>query len=101
MMDFELFICLADGKIQSASCLAQKLCVSTKTIYRHANNLVCMGLPIDTLSGKNGGIILRHNRVYNLQNLDKQELMFIYNLLCQNNSRKSKLIATKILNIIT
>lgn len=90
-LDIAILLYLLDGKPKSAPFLASKFEVCQKTIYRHVNNLVYAGLPITTFTGKNGGIILNTNNMYNLNNLTHNEIEFLKDLLNKHNHNNTKL----------
>ena len=54
----EILIHLLPKKRVTAKKLAERLEVSTKTIYRMVNALSCAGIPVYTMTGKQGGIFL-------------------------------------------
>ena len=90
-LDLAILLYLLDGKPKTAPFLASKFEVNKKTIYRHVNNLVYAGLPITTVTGKNGGIILNANQLYNINNFTCTEIQFLKELLTKNNYRKTDL----------
>lgn len=57
----KLFISLLSRQKLTAKMLADRFMVSTKTIYRAIDNLSAAGVPVYTISGKNGGIFLDEN----------------------------------------
>ncbi len=98
-LDIAILLYLLDGKPKSAPFLASKFEVCQKTIYRHVNNLVYAGLPITTFTGKNGGIILNTNNMYNLNNLTHNEIEFLKGLINKhkhNNTALATIIYSKL-----
>ena len=55
---FSIVYCLMDKERMTAQALAQKLEVSTRTIYRDIQALCMAGVPLYSVRGKGGGIAL-------------------------------------------
>ena len=62
---FEMVYLLLERKNMTASELARRFEVSTRTIYRDVDTLAQAGIPIYTSKGKNGGIRLMEDFVLN------------------------------------
>lgn len=70
---FEILYILLNKKTISAKYLADKLEVSTRTIYRDIDILSSVGIPIYTSRGKSGGIHLLENAILDKCILTKDE----------------------------
>ena len=70
---FEIVYLLLNKKTVTAKELAERLGVSTRTIYRDVDVLSLAGIPIYTEKGKNGGISLLPEFVLNKSILSEQE----------------------------
>jgi len=70
---FEILYYLLDVKQTTARELAHHFEVSMRTIYRDIDRLLVAGIPIITMSGKDGGICLDPQFVFNKTLLSKQE----------------------------
>jgi len=70
---FEIIYILLDKKRVTARELADRFCVSTRTIYRDIDTLSLAGIPIYTEKGKGGGISLLPDFVLNKSILSEQE----------------------------
>lgn len=77
---------LLDSKNHTATELAEKFEISTKTVYRQTSKLVSAGFPITTILGKNGGIMLANKYVCDTWFFSAEELSFIANIICSNKS---------------
>ena len=55
---FEIIYILLDNKNVTASFLAKRFEISTRTIYRDIETLSSAGIPVYMSKGKNGGISL-------------------------------------------
>ena len=67
----KIFIALLSKEHLTASELASRFMVSKKTIYRAIDNLSSAGIPVYTMTGKNGGIFLDKN--FNFRELLKNK----------------------------
>lgn len=101
-LDFAIYYVLCDGKCHSAFSLAEKFEVCKKTIYRHVSNLVYAGLPITTMPGKNGGIILKNKPTFNLNYLNNAEAYYLKELIVknENNNLLSQIIIGKLNKVL-
>lgn len=102
-IELGIFVTLLDGNPHSASEFAQLYEVSTKTIYRKINSLLISGLPVTTIMGKNGGIILNRNKTFDTSFFTEQELGYIFNLVKSNKTLSPVLsqdISSKLINHI-
>ena len=76
---FQLIYLLLEQKTMTAPALAKKLEVSVRTIYRDVDALSACGIPIYALSGKNGGISLMSDYVFDhslLTDSEQNEMLF-------------------------
>ena len=76
---FQLLYLLLEQKTTTAPELAKKLEVSVRTIYRDVDALSACGIPIYALSGKNGGISLMSDYVFDhslLTDSEQNEMLF-------------------------
>lgn len=90
-----IYLYLLSGKTYSAKFLSQKFEVSTKTIYRHINQLICAGFPILSVSGRSGGICLMDNKI-SINQLSVDEINLIKNSIKNNNSLIAKILLAKL-----
>lgn len=100
-LQFAIFLNILDGKMHTAQEIAEKLEVSTKTIYRNTNKLIYAGLPITTATGKNGGILLTKKFYVNTWFFSKEELDYMLDILSTNktiNPITNNIITNKIVN---
>lgn len=70
---FQIVYILLDKKSVTSKYLAEKLEVSTRTIYRDIENLCASGVPIYMTKGKGGGIKLLDNFILNKTLLSDEE----------------------------
>ena len=70
---FEIIYILLNKESVTAKELAEKLKVSTRTIYRDVDSLSLAGIPVYTEKGKGGGIFLLPNFVLNKSILSEAE----------------------------
>ena len=70
---FEIIYILLNNKSMTAKELAQRFNVSTRTIYRDVDILSLAGIPIYTEKGRNGGISLLPEFVFNKSLLSERE----------------------------
>jgi predicted DNA-binding transcriptional regulator YafY len=70
---FEIIYILLDKKTVTAKELAERVEVSTRTIYRDVDTLSLAGVPVYTEKGKGGGISLLPDFVLNKSILSEQE----------------------------
>ncbi len=96
-LGLSIYFCLLSGKTYSAKFLAQKFEVSTKTIYRHINQLICCGLPIMVTSGRLGGFCLMHSNIQ-AQYLSAEEVLLIKNSISDNTSVTAQILLAKLSN---
>lgn len=69
---FRVMLLLREGNVLTSQCLARKLGVSTRTVYRDIGDLVDSGVPIDGESGV--GFLLRSDRQLPSLNFTSDEL---------------------------
>ena len=70
---FEIIYILLDKKMLTAQELAERLCVSRRTVYRDIDVLSLAGIPVYTEKGKGGGISLLPDFVLNKSILSETE----------------------------
>ena len=70
---FEIVYILLKKKCITATELAEKFEVSVRTIYRDLDALSLAGVPIYTKKGRNGGIYLLDNYVFDRSLVSKEE----------------------------
>ncbi|MBU9746114.1 helix-turn-helix transcriptional regulator [Diplocloster agilis] len=85
---FEMVYLLLERKNMTASELARRFEVSTRTIYRDVDTLAQAGIPIYTSKGKNGGIRLMEDFVLNKSVLSEEEQKQILTSLQSMNAIK-------------
>lgn len=83
---FEMVYLLLERKNMTASELARRFEVSTRTIYRDVDTLAQAGIPIYTSKGKNGGIRLMEDFVLNKSVLSEEEQKHILTSLQSMNA---------------
>lgn len=76
-ISFAILLELIKNKFVTASYLAQKYEVSTRTIYRYLNELESAGIKTVTKVGKNGGIGIEDNFLINSVSLNKNEKEYL------------------------
>lgn len=69
--------------------LSAKFEVSERSIYRYINTLSACGVPVSTLSGRNGGIFLSSKLDLNTMFFTKEELVILEKLIKQEKSAPS------------
>ncbi len=70
---FEILMILLEKRKVTSTELAKKFEVSVRTIYRDIDALSTAGIPIYTITGKNGGIYLMQNYVLDKSVISNQE----------------------------
>lgn len=76
---FEILIILLEKRKVTSTELAKKFEVSVRTIYRDIEALSIAGIPIYTITGKNGGIYLMQNYVLDksvISNQEQKDILF-------------------------
>ncbi len=58
---FGILLYLLNHKKANAQILAEKLEISTRTVYRYLDTLSLWGVPVVCLTGRNGGIYIEKN----------------------------------------
>lgn len=90
-----IYLYLSSGKTYSANFLSKQFEVSTKTIYRHINQLICYGIPIAVVGGRLGGFRLLNTQA-DIGFLSYEEIDLIKKSIANNNSITAKLLLAKL-----
>ena len=69
--------------------LSEELEVSTRTIKRYIQDIICLDLPIETTPGKNGGVFFNKKEFYEKNQVTNKELDFIIDTLYANSTLDS------------
>ena len=95
---FAIYIFLIKNKKTTASELASKFEVSTRSVYRYIDALSLLGVPITTKLGRSGGIELIGNHYFENFLLSNSDREVLYNFLNNNYNLESvKKIISKLL----
>lgn len=73
-----ILLLLQSNKQITAPQLAKRLEVSVRTIYRDIDDLSCIGIPVITDRGPNGGISLLNEYKSNLSELTYNNLQYLF-----------------------
>lgn len=98
---FGILITLLDKTFVTAKFLADKFCISTRTVYRYLSILDSCEVPIETKTGKNGGIRILNTYKLNSIYFSNSEKQILKNLVENYNldDVEKNLLLTKIDNI--
>lgn len=80
-----IFLLLVNEKT-TVKALSEELEVSTRTVKRYISDIICLDLPIYTVSGKNGGVYFNKEEFYQKNNITNREIDYIIDALHANNS---------------
>ncbi len=75
---------LMTNKKITARQIAEKMELSTRTIYRYVDILSANGVPVSTATGRNGGIFLTHKYELSSVYFTQKELDLMIDLLCRS-----------------
>lgn len=86
---FGILIALLKNNTTTAKQLAEQFEISTRTVYRYIDELSLSGVPIYCVKGKNGGIRIMQNYVFDKSFFTAQEKDFLCcSLKTQNGDNK-------------
>lgn len=100
---FEIIYILLERKTVTASELAERLEISTRTVYRDIEKLSLAGMPVYMSKGKGGGISILPDFVLDkalLQETDKQDIASALNVLRSLSPEQEKPEHTKIKSLL-
>lgn len=80
-----IFLLLLNEKI-SIKMLAEELEVSTRTVKRYLATISALDLPLETISGKNGGIVFDKEAFYKKYDVTRKDIEYIIDAFYANNS---------------
>lgn len=97
---FGILLTLLKHKKVTAKKLAEQFEISTRTVYRYIDELSLSGVPVFSTKGKNGGIEIMNNYVFDKNFFTCEEKDFLCCSLkttAGNNSAIAKQILTKLM----
>lgn len=80
-----IFILLVKGKTTISS-LAEELEVSTRTVKRYLEDIMCLNMPIYAQAGRNGGVYFDKEEFYNTYSVTSKELDLMIDAFQANKS---------------
>ncbi len=91
-----ILVDLLENNKLTAKFLSEKYEVSTRSIYRYIDLLICNGIPISTQKGVNGGIYLDKNFCLSSTILSKDEKNYLFSLLAKQNDEIASSLKNKL-----
>ena len=95
-MMFSVLLDLMRHEKVTAKALAEKLELSTRTIYRYVDSLSANGVPVSTSTGRNGGIFLTQKYELNSVYFTNQDLDLLMDLLCRSTDQNAVFVMQKL-----
>lgn len=95
-LSFAILLELSKKEKVTASYLANKFEISTRSVYRYLNELESAGIPTFTIVGKNGGIGIEKNFALDRLLLNNDEKALLKQSLNLINNEQSKNLIIKL-----
>lgn len=95
-MMFSLLLDLMRHDRITAKMMADKLELSTRTIYRYVDSLSANGVPVSTSTGRNGGIFLTQKYELNSVYFTDQDLNLLCDLLSHSTDPNASFLMQKL-----
>ena len=95
---FGMLLYLLNHPKTTAQVLAEKLELSTRTVYRYLDALSVWGIPVVCLCGRNGGIYVENNFCLKNVFFTQEELKTLLELTKDNNVLFEKILFLKLHN---